>query len=168
MLLEGAKGRGIGDTKGVPAGEPLEVQFTYLSPAIILTEKVQSSFLCKAIVLRIQQVQFACQLMSVVCIGCIKLSVVMFYRRLFVTQKKSWFSVVTILISAIIVAWTISFFFVFLFYCRSHIADEWSTVSNVIRYCPDALNDDIAIGITDAVVDITVLVVPIPMVKILL
>lgn len=103
--------------------------------------------------------------MSVVCIGCIKLSVVTFYRRLFVTQQRSWFSIATITLIGIIVAWTIAFFFVFLFYCGTHIEKEWSTVMDIIEYCPNALNDQIAIGITDAIVDIAILVIPIPMVR---
>lgn len=39
-LQIGAKGRGIGYTKGLPPGAPPEAEFTYLSPEIILTEKV--------------------------------------------------------------------------------------------------------------------------------
>lgn len=41
LFLTGAKARGIGYTKGLPEGAPPEAQFTYLSPEIILTEKVR-------------------------------------------------------------------------------------------------------------------------------
>ncbi|KUJ19154.1 uncharacterized protein LY89DRAFT_780163 [Mollisia scopiformis] len=147
-FIIGARGHGLGDTKGLPAGAPPELEFTFLTPQIILTEKVQ----------------FICQLMSVICIGCIKLSVVMFYRRIFVTHNKSWFSWASSIICGVIVAWTIAFFFVFLFYCGTHIEKEWSTVVEIIEYCPNALNDQIAIGVSDAIVDIAILLIPIPMI----
>ena len=37
----GAKGKGIGYTKGLPSGAPPEAEFTYLAPNVILTEKVR-------------------------------------------------------------------------------------------------------------------------------
>lgn len=40
ILSIGVKGKGIGFTKGLPPGAPPEAEFTYLSPAIVLTEKV--------------------------------------------------------------------------------------------------------------------------------
>ena len=38
----GAKGRGIGYTKGLPPGAPPEAEFTYLAANVILAEKVRS------------------------------------------------------------------------------------------------------------------------------
>lgn len=86
----------------------------------------------------------------------------MFYRRLFCTGKRTWFSVSTVVMGGLIVAWTITFFFVFLFYCGSHPSKDWSTVDDIIKSCPNGLHDQLALGISDSIMDVIIIAMPIP------
>ena len=162
----GAKGGGLGYTKGIPAGAPPEAEFIIINPHIILTEKV---FHLVPPLHRFSdshgQVEFIVQLLQPVALGCIKLSFIMFYRRVFCTGKQTWFSISTAIMGGLIVAWTITFFFVFLFYCGNHQDKEWSTVTDLLAYCPHALDDDKAIGISDSIMDIIIIALPIPVVS---
>lgn len=100
--------------------------------------------------------------MQIISLGCTKLSFVMFYRRIFCTGMRTWFSISVMVMGALIIGWTIAFFFVFIFYCGSHPSKEWSTVVDIIEYCPNALNDQMAIGISDAVMDAFIIAMPLP------
>ena len=102
--------------------------------------------------------------MQVVGLGCTKLSVIMFYRRIFCTRTRTWFSIGTAIIGGLIVAWTISFFFVFLFYCGIQHSKEWGTVIDVVTYCSRGLHYQLGVGISDSIRDVIIIVLPVPMV----
>lgn len=89
----------------------------------------------------------------------------MFYRRIFCTGQKTWLSISTAIMGVLIVLWTITFFFLFLFYCGSHMSKEWSTVVNLITYCPHGLDDQKALGISDSIMDVFIIGLPIPAVN---
>lgn len=99
--------------------------------------------------------------MQILSLGCIKLSFVMFYRRIFCTGVRTWFSISTVIMGVMITTWTIAFFFVFVFNCDSHLSKEWGTVVSVIEYCPNALNNHMAVGISDSIMDILIIAMPI-------
>ena len=86
----------------------------------------------------------------------------MFYRRIFCTGQRTWFSVSTVIMGILIVSWTIAFFFVFVFYCGSRPWEEWGTVMDVLTYCPHALDDQKALGISDSIMDVIIIGLPIP------
>ncbi len=102
--------------------------------------------------------------MQIVSLGFIKLSFIMFYRRIFCTGKRTWFSISTVVMGSLIIAWTATFFFVFLFYCGRHPSKEWGTVVDIITYCPNALSDQLALGISDSIMDVFIITMPIPVV----
>ena len=104
--------------------------------------------------------------MQILSLGFIKLSVVMFYRRIFCTGVRTCISYSVIFMSGLIIAWTIAFFFVFIFYCGRHPSKAWGTVADIVKYCPNALNDQLALGISDAIMDIFIIAMPIPTVGI--
>ena len=89
----------------------------------------------------------------------------MFYRRIFCTGQKTWLSISTTIMGILIVLWTITFFFLFLFYCGSHVSKEWSTVVDLITYCPHGLDDQRALGISDSIMDVFIIGLPIPAVN---
>ena len=86
----------------------------------------------------------------------------MFYRRVFCTGQRTWFSISTVVMGVLIVAWTITFFFLFLFYCGSHPWKDWGTVVDLITYCPHALDNQKALGISDSIMDVFIIGLPIP------
>ena len=62
----------------------------------------------------------------------------------------------------LVLLWTIAFFFVFVFYCGSRPWEEWGTVMDVITYCPHALDDQMALGISDSIMDVMIIGLPVP------
>jgi hypothetical protein len=52
--------------------------------------------------------------------GCIKMSIVAFYRRLFVVDKRSMFGIVTFVTSIVLVLWSLSFILLVIFPCGTH------------------------------------------------
>ena len=104
--------------------------------------------------------------MQILSLGFIKLSFVMFYRRIFCTGVRTCISISITVMSVLIIAWTITFLFVFVFYCGSHLTRAWGTVVDIIEYCPNALNDQLALGISDSIMDILIIAMPMPTVSI--
>ena len=104
--------------------------------------------------------------MQILSLGFIKLSFVMFYRRIFYTGMRTWFSISTVVMGVMIITWTIVFFFIFILDCGSHPSKEWGTVDGIIKYCPDALNNHMAVGISDSIMDLFIIAMPLPTVSI--
>lgn len=103
--------------------------------------------------------------MNIISLGLIKLSFIMFYRRIFCTGMRTWFSIGTVIMGGLIVAWTITFFFVFVFYCGTHPEKEWGTVLDIITFCPNALDNQMALGISDSIMDVIIIMMPIPVAR---
>ena len=104
--------------------------------------------------------------MQILSLGLIKLSVVMFYRRIFCTGVRTFTSVSVVAMSVLITAWTLAFFFLFTFYCGGHPSRAWGTVVDIVEHCPNTLNDELALGISDLIIDILIMAMPIPAVSI--
>ena len=90
----------------------------------------------------------------------------MFYRRIFCTGARTCISISVIVMSVLTIAWTTAFFFDFMFYCGSHVSRAWGTVADIVEYCPNTLNDQLALGISDSIMDILIIAMPIPTVSI--
>lgn len=86
----------------------------------------------------------------------------MLYRRIFCTGKRTWFSFSTEVMGGLIVAWTITFFFIFLFQCGRRPSKQWSTVLDLIKYCPHSLDNEQALAISDSIMDVIIIAMPIP------
>ena len=98
--------------------------------------------------------------------GTIKLSITMFYRRIFVASKGTMFDWVTIFAIVVTVVWTIAFFFGNMFACGIHITAAWSTVHDANSYCRRTLEFSNALVVSDLVTDIIILFMPLPVVRI--
>lgn len=75
--------------------------------------------------------------MQILSLGLIKLSFVMFYRRIFCTGVRTCISISVTVISVLITAWTIAFFCLFTFYCGGHPSRAWGNVVDIVKYCPN-------------------------------
>lgn len=104
-------------------------------------------------------------LLSIPALGCIKLSILLFYQRLFVISKKDWRDRTNITIWAMIIVvtlWTLAFFLRYLFACGVHFSIWWTNAMNIMTLCGDfnlILN---ALAVSDFVCDLVVLIIPIP------
>ena len=99
--------------------------------------------------------------MQVIVLGTIKLSVLFFYRRIFRGKAFDYYSRGII---AIVVAWTIAFFFTVLFECGTKFEYLWSTLSDLLTHCTNGVMYLKAYAISDVITDGLILATPIPIV----
>ena len=88
----------------------------------------------------------------------------MFYRRIFCAGHRNWFWYLTIVMLVLISCWTIIFFFLFVFYCGSNVWAEWSTVMDLATNCPNGPAYQQGLAISDFLMDIMVILLPVPLV----
>ena len=99
--------------------------------------------------------------MQVPQLGLVKLAFLLFFRRVFVTGKtRSRFSVVTLIMLVLVIAWTTAFFLGVLFACGVDFSAWWEGTS-----CPQ-LSFEKGFIISDFLVDLLILILPIPVVSI--
>lgn len=102
--------------------------------------------------------------LTVVAYGCIKLSVLFFYRRLFVNGTSRTFDYITKVAIGIIAAWTLAFFFAEIFFCGVHPERDWGPLID-LKSCVDGFKYDDGFFISDLITDILVICLPIPLVN---
>ena len=111
------------------------------------------------------QVQSSFQLMQTIALGFVKLSILFYYRRVFNTPniQRGIFDVLTKILIALTATWSIAFFFTLLFKCGTSIEAQWGTVVDLMEKCGSKffLVED-AFGISDFLLDLAVLLLPIP------
>ena len=120
-----------------------------------------SKILCLGKAHSCDQMKFAFNLMQVIILGTIKISVIFFYRRIFRGRAFDYYSKGMIIIA---IAWTIAFFFSVLFECGTHFEYLWSTLLNLVTHCTDEEKFFKAYAISDVIIDVLILAMPIPMV----
>lgn len=94
--------------------------------------------------------------------GAIKLSVIFFYRRIF---RGKGFEICSKAMMAIIIAWTLSFFFSFLFGCGTNFEANWSTLEALLTECHPQHTYQQAMAVSDVLTDALILAIPIPLVR---
>lgn len=146
-----------------PLGKGPKGFLTVLNKAIVVTEKVGVSGL---LISRVQsnlvfQMKFVINLTQLWAFGAIKLSVLFFYRRIF---KGKIFDICTYVMICIVVAWTLSFFFAFLFQCGTNFGANWSTLKALLTQCHAQHTYQLAMAVSDVLTDGLILLIPIPLV----
>ncbi|KAI1427097.1 hypothetical protein F5Y12DRAFT_738617 [Xylaria sp. FL1777] len=109
------------------------------------------------------QTEFATQLLSVLSLVFTKLSIVLFYRRIF---RGNVFTIVSSVLLAIITGWGIAFFFATLLECIP-TSETWMSLYGTPQHdahCYQYLPMFIATAISNMIVDIAILSVPLPIV----
>ncbi|KAL8724599.1 MAG: hypothetical protein Q9166_007856 [cf. Caloplaca sp. 2 TL-2023] len=77
------------------------------------------------------QIEWAFQMMQMLALGCVKLSFLFFYRRVFITGVSTWFSKATTGLIIIVLVWTVAFFFALLFACKGNWSAWWGSVMDL-------------------------------------
>ena len=103
-------------------------------------------------------------ILTVIAYGCIKLSVLFFYRRLFVDGTSRTFDHITKVAIGIIAAWTLTFLFLQVFFCGTHFEEDWGPLID-LSSCLDGFKYDDGFFISDLITDILVICLPIPIVN---
>jgi ABC-type multidrug transport system permease subunit len=102
-------------------------------------------------------------LISIPALGFIKLSILLFYQRLFVMSKRDWRDLTNVSIWVMVVLvsmWTIAFFLRYLFACGVHFDIWWTNAQNIMTECGDFNNILNVLAISDFVCDVIVLILP--------
>jgi hypothetical protein len=113
----------------------------------------------------VAQVEYSIQIMQILGLGFIKTSLVLLYRRIFLVGVRDWFWWVTLILLISIICWTIVFAFLFVFYCGTNPWAEWNTVMNLIRYCPNGVAYQNGLAVSDFIMDILIITLPVPKVS---
>ena len=103
--------------------------------------------------------------MSIPALGLVKLSFLLFYRRIFCVDKKGVTGIVTMTMIVITVAWTISYFFAHLFACKTDFSAWWGSVISLTTRCVKTYDLLYSLAITDFVFDAIIILIPIPLVS---
>ncbi|EED15455.1 conserved hypothetical protein [Talaromyces stipitatus ATCC 10500] len=101
------------------------------------------------------------ELLQVPALGCIKLSFLLFYRRVF-TKYVAWeFTWVNYFMIASVIAWTICFFFLLLFLCGTDFAAYWTSGETEAKYCLPTGPVHMGYAISDVIMDFLTILLPI-------
>ncbi|KAE8160740.1 hypothetical protein BDV40DRAFT_313556 [Aspergillus tamarii] len=108
------------------------------------------------------KIEFYFQLFMIAAYGFIKASIVLFYRRIFVSNKKSRFAIISNICLAVTVVWAVAFFLLFLFGCKTKIYLHWAPLQEVRDQCGDPLAAETALVVSDLITDLAILLLPFP------
>ncbi|CAD6593849.1 MAG: hypothetical protein ASARMPREDX12_007700 [Alectoria sarmentosa] len=149
-LIDGAVRNSLGyPTPEGPASLTSFEQLSYIDPRSILVLKLQ----------------FAFQLIMMLSNGFIKLSIVAFYRRIFVTRKNSVFDIVTKILASVIFLWTITYILIDVFACGGHVTANWGSLDEQSKYCDTiGYTSEEGFAVSDLIIDIFVIASPLPLV----
>lgn len=96
-------------------------------------------------------------------LGLVKLSMLFFYRRIFTGTH---FTVFNWALASLVIGWTISFFFVELFGCKTNFEANWPRhgVTDT-SICIDPAPSNLANAVSDIAIDVFMAILPLPFVS---
>ncbi|KAI9728970.1 MAG: hypothetical protein M1828_000055 [Chrysothrix sp. TS-e1954] len=113
----------------------------------------------------IGELQFAFQLLMVVCYGFIKISIVYFYRRIFIVSKRSSFNLVTHIFNVILFLWSVTFVLIVIFPCGRHVDVSWGPPDQQELWCQKiGHTSEEGLTTSDFILDIFLLLLPLPLI----
>lgn len=110
----------------------------------------------------LEKIQFPFQIFMMLAYGAIKMSIVAFYRRLFVTDKKSVFGVVTMVTQVVLVLWTLAFILLIIFPCGTHVWANWGSSGDQLALCPVVFTSEYGLTGSDLILDLYIFALPLP------
>ncbi|KAK0716925.1 hypothetical protein B0T26DRAFT_853581 [Lasiosphaeria miniovina] len=110
------------------------------------------------------RVQFAFTLMLPLALGCVKLSILFFYFRIFSTTTASKTHVFLTAVILLVALWTAAFFLATLFQCRLDLWAFFGSPADLDSHCPGTMFVDLSLCITNVVTDVVIFCIPAPLV----
>jgi hypothetical protein len=98
----------------------------------------------------------------------IKLSIILYYKRIFVVDKGNWRDKRNAFLNVlfiIILMWAVAFCFAQFFSCKANVSNAWNTTKSLATKCINTKKQAFAFATSDFITDFIILVVPIPMVS---
>lgn len=102
--------------------------------------------------------------MQIPALGLIKLSFMFFYKRIFAKGKGAAFKATINGFVGLIIIWIIGFFFGYLFVCKAHPSNYWTSLYNEKLYCNNSTQLHLGNAISDLIFDFLIIAFPIPLV----
>jgi len=110
------------------------------------------------------QLQISIDILTILCLGCSKISALLFYRRIFcVSGRKATFNIIVVASIVAVVGWVISFEFLTGFQCHTHFSALWD--GTYAKYCTYSFAYLLGQAISDFLLDVWILALPIPLVR---
>ena len=97
--------------------------------------------------------------------GFIKLSIVAFYRRIFVIHRGFAIDILTKATSVVVILWTFTFIMLIVFACGKHFWANWGATGDQLIYCPVAFTSEYGLAISDLILDAFIFLMPLPFVS---
>ncbi|ESZ96821.1 plasma membrane protein Pth11-like protein [Sclerotinia borealis F-4128] len=94
----------------------------------------------------------------------IKLSCIFFYQRVFKLGSNRFVNISIYVIIGLIILWGLGYFFSFLFACETHFNYFWTNLENQLKCTADLTMIQLSLSISDVIMDVILLVFPIPLV----
>jgi len=95
----------------------------------------------------------------------IKLSFLVFYKRLFSPQKISKIRYIISALMVFIILWGLAYTLIHLFICGTNFSAFWESYTSLRTKCVETLKMEYSFGVTDFISDFTIFVLPMPMVR---
>jgi hypothetical protein len=102
--------------------------------------------------------------LSTFALGCVKMSVLFFYHRIFCPSRTGIARLVIIAMMVLISLWTIGFGFTVIFPCKADFGAWWGPTDVLIQKCINPFELLFALTLSDFVTDALVLIIPLPLV----
>lgn len=112
-----------------------------------------------------EQVQYVFIILMFLAYGIIKLSITLYYRRIFVGVKGTLFDWISKIAIMIVVLWAIACLFSSILSCGTHFFANWSSYQNTALHY-GAINDVTSTYVvSDLITDVMILCLPLPVVR---
>ncbi|KAL8651412.1 MAG: hypothetical protein Q9226_004719 [Calogaya cf. arnoldii] len=120
----------------------------YLDPATVRNQKIELPF----------------RILTMLAYGAIKVSIVSFYRRIFVVHRGSLVDILTRATSAVIILWASTFILLVIFACGIHFWANWGLAADDLLYCRAGFITDFSLVISDLILDVFIFLMPLPLI----
>ena len=105
--------------------------------------------------------QVAWDILSTCALACLNISAIFFHRRIFcVSGNKTYFSIATLATAMIVALWLVAFLLLTGFQCGSHFSALWN--GTYVKYCTVSFPFLYGLVISDFVLDVWILALPVP------
>ena len=119
----------------------------------------------RALLLNHAQIMFPALILLALALGFIKLSILSFYRRVFVTNRGTTTDIITKLSMSVVSLWTIAFVLLTTFCCGTKFAANWGSISEQLQNCPVGSTNKYGLAVSDLMLDLFIFILPLPFVS---
>ena len=97
--------------------------------------------------------------------GFIKLSILYFYRRIFVPNRGTIMDTITRMSIVIVILWTVTFVLIAVFGCKANFMLNWASLATQLQRCAVGLKAKFWTVVTDLIIDVYLIILPLPAVS---